>query len=168
MTKEQISELVKYAKTEAKNNSIYVWGGQGEKLYNLTLDKLIKMETSMSNVQRITNLVNSYIQRGVDISKAKCFDCSGLITYKLIAMGVLKSDTTADGLYKKCSKKDISDVKKGDFVFKVDSSGKATHVGIVVDNDKTVVEAYGRDLGVISNKLRQGASNFTKAGTFNG
>ena len=167
MTKEQINEFVKYLNKQVDNNSIYVWGGQGEELVNLPLAKLAKMETSKENFNRVVGLVNSLVQRNISISKARCFDCSGLGTYKLLEMGLLKSDTTADGLYRKCEKKDIKNIQKGDFVFKVNKDGKATHIGYVVDNDKNIVEAYGRDLGVIKRKLHQGSA-FNKAGVFNG
>ena len=82
-------------------------------------------------------------------------------------MGLLKYDTTADGLYKKCTKKYLANIKKGDFVFKVNSDGKATHIGYVVNDNKAIVEAYGRDKGVILATLGKG-SDFNKAGTFNG
>lgn len=179
MTVEQINEFVKYLNKQVDNNSIYVWGGQGELLETLTLAKLSKMEGSKSNVKRVVAMVNSLIQRDKNISMARCFDCSGLGTYKLLEMGLIKSDMTADGLYKKCTKKSLNKIKKGDFVFKVttevvkDENGKtitrkkATHIGYVVDNDKNIVEAYGRDLGVIKRKLYEG-SHFTEAGTFNG
>jgi cell wall-associated NlpC family hydrolase len=101
------------------------------------------------------------------MSRAKCFDCSGLIVYYLIKMGLLKYDTTADGIWKKCKEKKLSKVKKGDFVFKVNSSGTATHIGCVVDDNKSVVEAYGRDKGVIIATIGKG-SNWNKAGVFNG
>ena len=167
LTIEQINEFVKYLNKQVDNNSIYVWGGQGELLETLTLAKLGKMETSKTNFKRVVAMVNSLIQRDKNISNSRCFDCSGLGTFKLLEMGLIKSDMTADGLYKKCTKKDINKIKKGDFVFKVNAEGKATHIGYVVDNDKDIVEAYGRDLGVIKRKLYEG-SHFNKAGTFNG
>lgn len=167
MTKEQIKEFCDYLMEQVNNHSIYVWGGQGELLYETPLETLAKMETSKTNFRRVCDLVNRSIQRGIDISLARLFDCSGLGTYKLIQMGLLKYDTTADGLYKKCTKKALANIKKGDFVFKVDSNGKATHIGYVVNDNKAIVEAYGRDKGVIMATLGKG-SNFTKAGTFNG
>ena len=168
MTTKQIDEFVEYLLNQVKNNSIYVWGGQGELLMETTLATLKKMETGTTNFKRVVRLVNSLIQSDKSIQYSRLFDCSGLGTYKLLQMGLLKSDTTANGLYKMCTKKSIRKIKKGDFVFKVDSTGKATHIGYVVDDDNTIVEAYGRDKGVVKNKLGKGSSAFTEAGVFNG
>lgn len=165
MTKEQINEFCDYLITQVNNHSIYVWSGQGELLYETPLETLSKMETSKTNFRRVCDLVNRSIQRGIDLSLARLFDCSGLGTYKLLQMKVISSDMTADGLYRKCKKKSIKDIKKGDMVFKLNSNGRATHIGYVVDNDFGIVEAYGRDKGVVYNILNKGSSNFTKAGT---
>lgn len=181
MTKGQINDFCAYLLNQVRFNSIYVWGGQGEIVMETPLIKIEKMETSYSNFKRIVNLVNNIIQRDKSIQNARMFDCSGLGTFWLVKEGLLKSDTTADGLYHKCTLKPIKDIRKGDFVFKVTTTTvkdmktgtvkevkKATHIGYVVDDKKTIVEAYGRDKGVVKNKLYSGSSNFTEAGTFNG
>ena len=181
MTKEQITEFCDYLKNQCTFNSLYVWGGQGELFMETPLGKIEKMETSYSNFQRVIKLANSLIQSGKSLQFARLFDCSGFGTYWLLKNKLIKSDTTADGLYHMCSLKPITEIKKGDFVFKVttttvrdDKTGtvkelkKATHIGYVVDSKKTIVEAFGRDKGVVKNRLFAGSSNFTEAGTFNG
>lgn len=180
MTKEQINEFCKYLENQVKNNSIYVWGGQGELVMATPLCTLKNMETSNTNYKRVVKLVNNLIQCDKSLQHARMFDCSGLGTFWLVNEHILTSDTTADGLYKKCTLKPISNIKKGDFVFKVttttvkdDKTGtvkevkKATHIGYVVDNDKSIIEAYGRDKGVVKNKLYKGSSQFTEAGVLN-
>ena len=61
--------------------------------------------------------------------------------------GILKSDCNAHGLYGKCRKLKKADLRVGDFVFKINSTGRATHIGYVADTDINVIEALGRDYG---------------------
>lgn len=166
MTKEQINKMCDYAKEQVANLSLYVWGGQGERLYDTSLGKLYEMETSKNNVRRIVDLVCKRLDNNFDLSKSLLFDCSGLICKAMEYAGVVKKgyDNTANGIYKNSKIKDINKVKKGDFVFKL-TNGKCTHIGICVDtNNQTIIEAKGRDYGVCIGKL----SSFDKAGTFNG
>ena len=48
-----------------------------------------------------------------------------------------------------CAKIERNRLRVGDFVFKLDKTGKATHIGYVVDTDLNVIEARGRDAGVV-------------------
>lgn len=54
----------------------------------------------------------------------------------------------------KCAKIAKDRLRIGDFVFKTDSSGRATHIGYVVDNELNVIEAKGRDYGVTKSPLK--------------
>lgn len=67
--------------------------------------------------------------------------------------GICSSDMNANGLKGKCKKIAKNELKAGDFVFKVNSEGRATHVGYVVDDVPNVIEARGRDYGVVKGKL---------------
>lgn len=163
---EKIKKFVMYLLEEFENHDIYVWGGQGEPVVNKTIKQILKSETSSNNplkdagrvIAHIGNIAKTY-----DISKAKCFDCSGLGTYYFLKEGLIKADCTANELLKKyCKKIDISNVTAGDLVFKVDASGKAVHVGYMI-NERDCVEMYGRDYGIMKCKLGAG-SKFTVAG----
>ena len=46
-------KFVKLAEDEVKNNSLYLWSGQGETVLKTTPEKLLKRETSAANVGRI-------------------------------------------------------------------------------------------------------------------
>lgn len=166
MTKEQINKMCDYANKQVKNLSLYVWGGQGERLYDTSLGRLYEMETSKSNVRRIVDLVCKRLDNNFDLSNSLLFDCSGLVCKAMEFAGIVKKgyDNTANGIYKNCKIKDISKVKKGDFVFKINIEGRCTHIGICVDDNQTIIEAKGRDYGVCIGKL----SSFDKAGVFNG
>lgn len=150
-------EFVKNVQREVENNSIYVWGGQGEKTEEFTINKLECFENSNhANVKRILKHIADIYP---DTNKSRAFDCSGLVTYHLIKLGVLRNDTTAHGLYKWCKPIAKKELKKGDLVFKV-SEGKAVHVAVYVGDNK-LVESVGRDEGVKNTEL---TTKFNKYG----
>lgn len=154
-----VDEFVKMAQAEVDNNSVYVWGGQGQKLSSMTFDKIREMETSDENARRVIQHVADIYLKG--IKRAKIFDCSGLITYILMRLGVLSYDTTANGIYKKCRAITKKDLRPGDLVFKV-TNEKAVHVAIYKGDD-ILIEAVGRDEGVKNTKL---SSKFNKYGRY--
>lgn len=150
-------EFVKNVQSEVKNNSIYVWGGQGEKTESLSIKTLEIMEgNNHANVKRILKHIADIYP---DTNNSRSFDCSGLVTFHLMKLGVIKSDMTANGLYKLCNPVNKKDLQSGDLVFKV-TEGKAVHVAVYV-GDKTLVESVGRDEGVKNTEL---SSKFNKYG----
>ena len=145
MTK--LEKVIYYCQQQIKHGSIYVWGGQGQKLNKFDLIDLARMETSGDNAGRVAKFVYNHIKNIDD--KAKIFDCSGLIIMALIYGKVLTKgyDTTAQGLYKMYEKISINNRMRGDLVYKMEN-GIAVHVGIVIDRDH-VIECKGRDYGVV-------------------
>ncbi len=90
----------------------------------------------------------------------RAFDCSGLGMYWLQNVkGILRYDFSAHGMYNKCIKLTKDRLHVGDFVFKLDKKGRATHIGYVVDTDLNVIEAKGRDDGVLERALSEGGWN---------
>ena len=153
-------EFIKNVCSEVDHNSIYVWGGQGELLTQCTISKIESMEGgNKTNVNRILKHISDIYIKGV--SKARLFDCSGLITYHLIKLGLLYYDTTADGLYKKCVPIAKKELTPGDLVFKV-IDGKAVHVALYIGENK-LVECVGRDEGVQYTTL---STKFNKYGRY--
>ena len=70
-------------------------------------------------------------------------------------------DTTADGMFKKyCTIITKAQLKRGDWVGKRNSVGKVTHIGYVVDDKLNVIEAKGRDYGVVKLPLSRGDWNY--------
>ena len=140
------------------NRSIYVWSGQGEDLTKLTENKIRAMETTKSNANKAIALWKQ--RKG--IAGARAFDCSGLGIYLLQCVGALPNgfDTTANGLKGMCKKLIKSQLKKGDFVFKTYPSGKAYHVGYIVNDNLDVVEAQGRAYGVVERSFSEGGWNW--------
>ena len=150
-------EFVKACQKEVDHNSIYLWGGQGERTKRLSIADIENMETNKTNVERILKHLASIYPKGIEESRA--FDCSGLVTYHLMKLGVITSDMTANGIYKMCKAIKKAELEPGDFVFKV-TDGKAVHIA-VYKGDGVLIEAVGRDDGVQNTKL---TTKFNKYG----
>lgn len=150
------SEFIKYLNTQVELKSIYCWGAQGQLLSTIGPDWITRHETSTANAKKVIKL---YEERK-DIKGCRAFDCSGLGMYWLENLKkVYRGDLTANGLKEKCAKVSKSSVKPGDFVFKCYPTGKAHHIGYVVD-DGYVIEARGRAYGVVKRKLSAGGWNW--------
>lgn len=152
----KLNDFLKYLEEQVKNHSIYVWGAQGQ-TYPVLTESWIKEKES--GVHR-TNALKMYRAAVAAGCKETCraFDCSGLGMYWLQNVsGLCKTDMTANGLMGKCSSIQKSQLKRGDWVFRVYTSGsnkgRAYHVGYVVDNDLNVIESKGRAYGVVKNTL---------------
>lgn len=144
-------KLIKYANDEVKNNSLYLWGGQGESVMETTPDIVRKKETNDQNASRVLKTLAGRINSGLNMKKARYFDCSGLVVDILRRLSIIKEteDFTASGIYKNlCVPITKADIKAGDLCF-IASKGNITHVGIITDTN-ICVEAAGRDLGVVS------------------
>lgn len=138
----KLEEFIRYLQEQVDNHSVYVWGGQGEQ--DITEAWIRKMETSTANADRAIAYWKKQLAAGHG-GNLRAFDCSGLGVYWLLANGLIKGDTTAEGLRKMCDA--VSTPRKGDFVFRV-SRGNAYHVGYVINDALSVVESKGRDYGV--------------------
>ena len=135
---------------------IYVWGGNGELLDEMTDPKgwIERRETSKVNAERATRLLASRKQQGIRMIRA--FDCSGLVYWALKGLGVLKSDVSSRGLYAMCRPIEESELKSGDLVFHHDGK-QIVHVGVWIGPEQ--VECKGRDEGVVKNIRKRGYWN---------
>lgn len=141
----KISDFIKWLKNQI--GSIYVWGAQGEVAFNE--DWIRKMETNEKNAERAIAFYNKQKKSGIDPIAA--YDCSGLIVRFFIDNKLISSDTTAAGLYKKCTAIKQSELKAGDLVFH-HNGDKIHHVGVYI-GDNMVIHAKGRDYGVVQEKF---------------
>ena len=162
-----LQEFLNYLEEQRNSGSIYVWGAQGQGNETISENWIRRMETSRNNADRAIALWKKRTAEGKNALRA--FDCSGLIMYFFQNLkGVLKSDTTANGLKGMCAKISKEQVLPGDFVFRVYTSGankgKAYHVGVVVDMEKNVIEAKGRDDGVVKHPLNAEAGYWNAFG----
>ena len=162
-----LQEFLGYLEEQVKNGSIYVWGAQGQGSETISESWIRQMETSRNNADRAIALWKRRKAEGKNALRA--FDCSGLIMYFFQNLkGVLKSDTNANGLKGMCAQVSQAQLLPGDFVFRVYTSGadkgKAYHVGVVVDAQKSVIEAKGRDDGVVKRPLNAQAGYWNAYG----
>lgn len=155
-----VNEFIKLLDAQV-DTGIYVWGGDGEDLCQMVdpLKWISGKETSVANYKRSVNLFEKRLAAGKNPIRA--FDCSGLIYWSLKTLGILSKDVSSRGLYKKCRKIDKSELQRGDLVFVSDELGKIVHVGAYV-GDGYVIDARGRDVGVVLTKLA--SRNFNRFG----
>lgn len=148
-TNNLLEEFIQYLNEQARNHSIYVWGAQGQPNSAITRAWIKSRETSEDNYNKAVAYWQKQVAAGYG-PVLRAFDCSGLGMYWLQNLkGILSYDHSAHDLYTKCTKISKDQLTKGDFVFKRSSSGRVTHVGYIVDNRRTVIEAKGRAYGVI-------------------
>lgn len=153
MSKSKREEFIAYLEAQV-GSSLYVWGGQGETVKGIIKRWVQSKETSASNVSRVMALFDKLMPKDFTF-----YDCSGLGTVWLLANRLISSDMTANGLYHLCRPVTSDKVQPGDFVFRVNVSDVATHIGYVVDSNRNVIECQGRVQGVVKRPLSQGGWN---------
>ena len=151
----KIDDFVAYLNSHL--GDAYVWGAQGERVDNRAdLEKWVRCkETSRANAERAL----AYIKKATK-TPLYAFDCSGLIVHWLRDIrGLIDSDINAQGLYRQCKqqgKLGAWQMQAGDLVFRYSFAvGKMGHVGVYVGNGM-VIEAQGRDAGVVMRHLSYG------------
>lgn len=156
-----LKEFLAYLENEVKNGSIYVWGGQGQKATEALIDRL---ETSEANKSKAKALLKKRIKQGY--TDIRAYDCSGLVTKAMEETGIESKgfDCIAHALYRTFSDGiRRNELKPGDLVFRVDSSGRCYHVGVVVDFELHVIEAQGRAYGVVKRSLNASGKSYWNA-----
>lgn len=155
-----LEDWIKYLESRV-GIDVYVWGGNGELLVN-QMPRLCDMEKAdhtdaqaLKNTDRVLTLLNKRLLQGVDIFKIRGEDCSGLAVKYLLEKGIIKSDTSADGLYNKTKAHEVSvkKVKAGDYLFD-GSDSKKTHVGYAI-SEKYAIECQNHDVGVVKTKISE-------------
>lgn len=154
----QLEKFIAHLEEEVRNGSIYVWGAQGQGADTISEEWIRKRETSTANANRAIKLWKKRIEEGFGAT-LRAFDCSGLgMAFLQNEEKIVSSDMNAHGMMGKCDAIGKADLRRGDWVFKV-SGGRASHVGYVVDDELNVIEAKGRDYGVIKSPLSKGGWN---------
>lgn len=149
-----LDQFVQYLETQVKNHSIYVWGAQGEGKDVISESWIKKKETSARNAERAIAHWEKQVAAGYgDVLRA--YDCSGLGMRFLIDNGLEKSDMSSNSMLKRCERIKKEQLEPGDFVFLLDEDGRAHHVGYVVDRNLNIIEAKGREYGVVKSSLKK-------------
>ena len=139
-----LTEFILYL--ESQIGQPYLWGGQHTKLTPLNFVSVITKHEK--NEENRANAI-AYCKKKFDegATELYAYDCSGLGMYWLQNLKhIFKSDMTANGMMTQCEI--ATEPKTGYWVFRVNDSGKATHIGYMV-SDTDVIHAAGRRLGVI-------------------
>lgn len=154
-----LQDFINYLEEQVANHSIYIWGAQGQN-YPTVCEAWIKKKEHGTNEANALKTYRAAVRAGYQ-KKLRAFDCSGLGVYFLYNLKkLIPCDKTANGLKGLCTSISKSQLKKGDWVFKVyASTGRAYHIGYVVDDDLNVIEAQGRAYGVVKRPLAKGGWN---------
>jgi hypothetical protein len=149
----KLEDFINYLLEQVENHSIYVWGAQGKAGPEITEAWIRSRETGEANAERAIAFWKKQAAAGYG-NVLRAFDCSGLGMYYLQNLeGVYKTDMSANSMMGKCQRITREQARRGDWVFRVDSAGKAYHIGYIVDEALNAVEAKGRDDGVIKRHI---------------
>lgn len=155
-----MAAFIAYLHAQLINHGIYVWGAQGEMYPAITEAWIKRMETSSTNAKRAIAFWQKQVKAGYG-ELLRAFDCSGLGMYFIQNLYALtKGDRSAEGMRGMCIPIKRSELRAGDWVFRVNSKDRATHIGYVVDNDKLIIHAKGRDDGVVREFLNDNGSTY--------
>lgn len=129
----------------------YLWGGQHTKLTPENYKVVIaRKETTAENARRAEAYCEKMFAGGY--SELFAYDCSGLGVFWLTDLKRLwKSDVNSNTMMGRCELK-MEPPKRGWWVFQL-TGNRATHIGYMVD-DEYLIEAKGRDYGVVKTKFR--------------
>lgn len=143
------------------NIDVYVYGGNGESIIVL-MPKICEMEKGIKDVDRVLTLLSKRLV-SIDIHDICGEDCSGLAIKKLVPLGVLPYDMTANGIWEYIVGTDkikphgkkikLSEVRAGDYLFEGTESNK-WHIGYAVNNTYAV-ESQNHDVGVVKTKISE-------------
>lgn len=148
-----LNEFIEYLEQEVANHSIYVIGAQGQRGSQITEKWIRSRETDEKNANRAVAHWKKECAAGYG-EVLGAFDCSGLGMYWLQNLQrIYPGDMNANGMMSKCTRLAKDDLKRGDWVFITNDAGRATHIGYVADQNLNVIEARGRDYGVVKGAL---------------
>lgn len=140
-----LQELLQAAQTEVDNHSIYVWGGSGQLCCQVTEAWIRSMEYNRKPDMAVQEWKEVMASPYKDV--ARCFDCSGYVSYCLMKLGILNHRTDCDGLFARCQ--EVYTPTDGTLLFRVNPANKhdETHVGIYFNGNQ--YHAKGRQTGVV-------------------
>ena len=144
-----IAEFIQAAQTEVDNHSIYVWGASGQLCCEVSEAWIRSKEARNENGKHADEAVKEWeaVMASPYREVARCFDCSGYVSWCLNKAGAYKGRTDCDGLFARCT--EIYTPEDGCLLFRVNPVNKhdETHVGIYFNGMQ--YEARGRKDGVV-------------------
>ena len=146
-----LDELLKAAQTEVDNHSIYVWGGSGQLCCEVSEEWIRRKENGRKPDEAVKawEAVEASPYRDV----ARCFDCSGFVSWCLNKAGAYKGRTDCDGLFARCQ--EIYNPEDGCLLFRVNPKKPSdeTHVGLYIGGKQ--YHAKGRAYGVVCERYNE-------------
>lgn len=146
------------------NHSIYVWGASGQRCKDVSEKWIREHEARCQNGKYADAAVKAWreVMSSPYADVARCFDCSGYISYCLMQIKALDKRRDCDGLYDRCTP--LETPENGALLFKVSLSdpNDETHVGAYYDG--AVYESKGRAYGVVKSEYK--AKDWKKAAWF--
>ena len=144
-----IAELLKAAQTEVDNHSIYVWGGSGQLCCEVSEAWIRAKEARNENGKHADEAVKAWeaVMASQYRDVARCFDCSGYVSWCLIKCGASERRRDCDGLFARST--EIYTPEDGCLLFRTNPQNPSdeTHVGIYFDGKQ--YHAKGRAYGVV-------------------
>ena len=140
-----LAELLKAAQTEVDNHSIYVWGGSGQLCCEVSESWIRQREAGRQPDAAVKAWKE--VENGPYRDVARCFDCSGYVSFCLMNIGVLNHRTNCDGLFARCQ--EVYCPTDGTLLFRVSPTNKndETHVGVYFNGKQ--YHSKGRAYGVV-------------------
>lgn len=136
------------------NHSIYVWATSGQRCKDVSEKWIREHEARCQNGKYADAAVKAWreVMSSPYADVARCFDCSGYVSYALIQIGALDKRRDCDGLYDRCTP--LETPENGALLFKVSSTNPndETHVGAYYDG--AVYESKGRAYGVVKSEYK--------------
>lgn len=159
-----LNDFITALEREVANHSIYVWGASGQLCKSVNEAWIRSKESRCQSgkyadmaVAEWRNVMNSQYK---DV--ARCFDCSGYVSYCLMQAKALDKRRDCDGLYDRSTP--IEKPENGCLLFRVnaDNPNDETHVGVYYNGYQ--FHAKGRAYGVVKEKYN--ASYWAKMAWF--
>lgn len=140
-----LNEFIKAAQAEVDNHSIYVWGGSGQLCCDVSEDWIRAKEKGRQPEAAVKEWEE--VESGPYRDVARCFDCSGFVSWCLNKAGAFSGRTDCDGLFARST--EIYSPEDGCLLFRVSPTNPndETHVGIYYKGKQ--YEARGRKDGVV-------------------
>lgn len=155
-----LTEFLQAAQAEVDNHSIYVWGGSGQLCCEVNEAWIRSKERGRMPEAAVKEWKEVMDSPYKDL--ARCFDCSGYVSWCLNKCGAYKYRTDCDGLFARCT--EIYTPTDGTLLFRTNPANPndETHVGIYSNGKQ--YHAKGRAVGVVCEDFK--ASYWQKYGWF--
>ena len=146
-----LNEFIVAAQTEVDNHSIYVWGGSGQLCREVTEAWIRQKERGRMPEAAVKEWKEVMESPYADV--ARCFDCSGFVSWCLQQCGASDVRRDCDGLFARST--EIYTPEDGCLLFRVNPADPSdeTHVGIYYQGKQ--YHAKGRAVGVVCEPYKE-------------